>query len=417
MFTALSTALSALSADAAAIDVTGNNLANLNTPGYKSSEVQFHDLISQWLGVGFNSGQIGLGIGQIGTSRNFVQGAIQNTNGPTDAAIEGNGFFVVKDGNNQTLYTRAGNFQVDPSGNLVTATGEYVQGWSAVNGVVNPNSTIGNISVPLGAMIPATATTTMSVNVNLDSRVATTDSGAVVTAPIQVYDAQGASHTVTITFTKTDTGKWSYAVSVPATDLKSGGDTKLASGTLTFDGSGNLTSPASTDPPVSIKIAGLADGASDMTINWSLFGADGSSAITQLAQSSGTSGTTQNGAAAGQITGVGIQDDGIIVASYSNGKKATVGQLAMASILNPGSLLAVGNNNLQASASTAPPAIGAAGSGGRGQIVGGALESSTADMATEFTNLLTFERSYQAASRVITTSDQLLQETVNLIHP
>lgn len=417
MFTAFSTALSALSADSTAIDVVGNNLANLNTPGYKSSEVQFHDLISQWMGGGFTTGQIGLGVGQIGTSRNFTQGAIQTTNGPTDAAIEGNGFFVVKDQNNQTLYTRAGNFQLDTSGNLVTATGEFVQGWSAVNGVVNPNSAVGNITVPLGAVIPATASTTMSVNMNLDSRVATTDPGATVTAPIQVVDAEGASHTLTVTFTKTDVGKWSYAVTIPAADLKTGGATKLASGTLTFDGNGNLTSPAATDAPVNIKIPGLANGASDMSVNWSLFDSSGNSDITQLAQSSGVSGTTQNGFAAGQITGVSMQNAGAIVATYSNGQKSTIGQIALASILNPQSLLAVGNNNLQASASTAPPAVGAANSGGRGQIDGGALESSTADMATEFANLLTFERGYQAASRVITTSDNLLQETVNLIHP
>lgn len=417
MFTAFSTALSALSADANAINVTGNNLANLNTPGFKSSEVAFHDLVSQWLGGGFTTGQIGLGIGQIGTERNFIQGAIQTTNGATDAAIEGNGFFVVKDQNNQQLYTRAGNFQLDPDGNLVTATGQFVQGWSAVNGVINPNSAVGNITVPLGAVIPATATTTMSMNVNLDSRVATTDPGATVTAPIQVFDAEGQSHTLTATFTKTDVGKWSYTITVPATDLKTGGTTKLANGTLTFDGTGNLTSPASTDAPVNIKVAGLADGASDLSINWSLFDSSGNSTITQLAQSSGVSATTQNGAASGQVTGVSMQSGGMIVANYSNGQKATVGQLALASILNPDSLLAVGNNNLQASATTAPPAIGAAGSGGRGDIAGGALESSSADMATEFTNLLTYERSYQAASRVITTSDQLLQETVNLIHP
>ena len=236
-----------------------------------------------------------------------------------------------------------------------------------------------------------------------------------MTAPIQVFDAQGASHTLTATFTKTDVNKWSYEVTIPASDLKSGGTSSLAKGTLTFDGTGTLTDPAATAAPVALKITGLANGAADLSINWSLYDSNGKPSITQFAQSSGVSALNQDGSATGQITKIAFADGGLIVANYSNGKQLTVGQLAMASIQNPQSLASVGNNNLQATPFTAPPAIGAAASGGRGQVVAGAVESSTSDMATEFTNLLTFERSYQAASRVITTSDQLMQETVNLI--
>jgi flagellar hook protein FlgE len=417
MFNAFSIALSALSADSSAINVVGNNLANLNTNGFKSSEVVFHDLISQSLGIAGDSAQMGMGVGQIDTFQNFTQGAIRNTNAPLDAAIEGNGFFVVKDQNNTQLYTRAGNFQVDTDGNLVTATGENVQGWTAVNGTVNPNGPIGNITIPVGATIPATATTTMSIDMNLDSRVAEGDAAATVTAPIQVIDAQGASHTLTATFTKTDANKWSYEVTIPASDLTSGGTTSLATGTLTFDGTGTLTDPAATDDPTALKITGLANGAADLSVNWNLYDSSGTPTITQFAQSSGVSALNQNGAATGQITKIAFADGGLIVANYSNGEQLTVAQLAMAAVENPQSLASVGNNNLEATPFTAAPAIGAAGSGGRGQVVAGAVESSTSDMATEFTNLLTFERSYQAASRVITTSDQLMQETVNLIHP
>jgi flagellar hook protein FlgE len=139
--------------------------------------------------------------------------------------------------------------------------------------------------------------------------------------------------------------------------------------------------------------------------------------VSQYAQTSGESNPQQDGYAAGQVTSVGISNGGLLVATYSNGQQSTVGQLAMASIANPNSLLSVGDNNLQASASTSAVALGAANTAGNGQIVGGSLEGSTADMATQFTNLLTYERSYQAASRVITTADQLLQETVDLIHP
>ena len=415
MFPGFSSALSALSADSNAIDVSGNNLANLNTPGFKASSVEFSDLMAQSLGAAQNPAQIGMGVAPIQTRSNYIQGGITTTNGPTDAAIEGNGFFVVKDASGQTLYTRDGAFQVDSSGTLVTATGEKVQGWTAVNGVVNPNGPVSNLTVPLDTLLAGTPTTTMTVKVNLDAGAPTTGSGSTFSAPIQVYDSLGASHVVTVNFTKTDTNAWSYTVTVPAADLSSGGNTTLAQGNLTFDGSGNLTSPSSGSGPQSIAIQGLSDGANDMTVNWNLFDASGNSNITQLSETSSLEGTSQDGAAAGQITDVSLQNGGALVATYSGGQQVTIGQLAMAAIQNPNTLLSVGDNNLKASAATAPPAIGAANSGGRGQILGGSLEGSTADMATEFTNLLTYERSYQAASRVITTGDTMLQTAINLI--
>jgi len=185
-------------------------------------------------------------------------------------------------------------------------------------------------------------------------------------------------------------------------------------GTLTFDANGNLTAPLTAQ---TVPITGLSDGAADMSVNWNLVDSSGNNTITQYAQASGVSSPVQNGNAPGEVTSIGLENGGLMVATYSNGQQVTVGQLAMASITNPNSLIQVGNNNLQASATSAQAAVGAAGTGGLGQIEGGALESSTADMATQFTDLLSYERSYQAASRVITTSDQLLQETVDLIHP
>jgi flagellar hook protein FlgE len=164
-----------------------------------------------------------------------------------------------------------------------------------------------------------------------------------------------------------------------------------------------------------VSIAGLADGASDMTINWNLFNSSGTGLVTQFTQANGVSATSQDGVAAGQITKVGISNGGLLVATYSNGQSATVGQIALATIENPGSMLAIGNNNLQPTASTSAPAIGASGTSGRGEIVGQSLEGSTVDIATEFTNLITFQRSYQANSRVITTADQMTQDLISLI--
>ncbi|HUI56512.1 MAG TPA: flagellar hook protein FlgE [Bryobacteraceae bacterium] len=419
MFPAFDTALSAMTADSTAIDVVGNNLANLNTTGFKASEVNFHDLVAQSLGAGGMNGQVGMGVGQVQAVQNFTQGSINTTNGPMDAAIEGDGFFVVKDANNNTLYTRAGNFQLDASGNLLTATGQYVQGWTAVNGVVNPNGPVGNLVFPVGGLVAPTPTSTMSMTINLNSQADTTGPTSTFAAPIQVYDSQGNAHTLTITFTKTGANAWSYTATLPAADLTKGTSTTVGQGTLTFDGTGTLTTPAATDPPQAIKITNLADGADTggLTINWSLYDASGNPLITQYAQTSGMSNPVQDGNSAGQVTKIGIQNGGLIVANYSNGRQLTIGQIALASITNPSSLIQVGNNNLQTSAATAQVAVGPANSGSRGQIEGGALEASTADMAGQFTDLLTYERSYQAASRIITTSDTLLQETVNLIHP
>jgi flagellar hook protein FlgE len=411
MSAAFSIALSALQANSTAIDVVGNNLANLNTTGYKDTNVDFETLMAQSLGVGQNSAQVGSGVGALSTATEYTQGTITQTSGPMDSAIQGDGFFVVQNPANQTLYTRDGSFQVNATGNVVTATGEDVQGWTAVNGVVNPNGAVGNLVVPLGSTVPAVPTANMSVTVNLNAQ---SPVGTVFTAPIQVYDSLGASHTLSVNFTETAANAWNYTVTIPAADLTAGGATTVANGALTFSSSGNLTAPLVPQP---VAVAGLADGAADMAINLNLFNAAGTSQITQYAEASGVGSTTQDGAAAGQITNLSLQNGGLLVANYSNGQQTTVGQLALASIPNPESLTSVGNNNLLPSASTGAISIGAANTGGRGQIVAGALESSTVDMATEFTKLLTYERGYQAASRVITTSDQLLQDTMGLIHP
>jgi flagellar hook protein FlgE len=162
-----------------------------------------------------------------------------------------------------------------------------------------------------------------------------------------------------------------------------------------------------------LKIAGLADGAADMNINWNLYNGT-SGDLTQFAQTSGVSGTSQDGISAGQVTNITMGSDGTITATYSNGQQGTIAQVALAEIQNPETMISVGNNNLQATLNTAAPAIGSAGSGGRGTITGGALESSTVDIATQFTELMTLQRSYEAASKVVTTSDQMLQDLIGL---
>jgi flagellar hook protein FlgE len=415
MSSAFGIALSALNATSDAIDVVGNNLANLNTTGYKATQVQFSDMMAQSLGGAINPAQIGLGVGQIGTISNYTQGTISTTGVGTDVAIQGNGFFILQNSTGQTLYTRDGSFQVDSSGNLIDSNGSYVQGYLATNGVVNTGGALANLQVPIGSVMPATATGNVGLTVNLDSSTAV---NGTYSAPIQVIDSLGQTHTLTVTFTKEANNSWNYDVTIPNADTVGGaGSTSVLSGpgTLTFNPDGSLNTTDTTSPAV-MSITGLADGANDMTtVNLNFEDSSGTPTVTQYDQASSVSGTTQDGIETGEVSSVSIQNGGLIVAKYSNGEAVNVGQLALANISNPQTMTEVGNNDLQANATTALPAVGVADTGGRGSLVGESLEASTADMATEFTNLLTYERSYQAASRVITTADQLMQETVNLV--
>jgi flagellar hook protein FlgE len=412
MFDAFTTALSALNADVTAIDIVGNNLANLNTVGYKSDTVQFYDLISEQLGGTSSANSVGTGVSPAQALKQFVQGSIQTSNGPLDAAISGDGFFVVKDNIGRTLYTRAGDFKLAADGSLLTATGENVQGWMATGGRINLSAPMGNILVPVNGVVPATPTANLSLQANLDARPAVGASGASFSSPVQIVDSQGATHILTFSFTKTGVNAWSYAVTIPAADL-TGGSNQIATGNLTFDATGQLLTPNQANGSVPLKIAGLADGASDMTVNWNLYNGT-TPLLTQFAQNSGVSGTQQDGFQAGQIAKISMGTDGIIIATYSNGQTAPIAQLALASIRNPDSMISVGNNNYQPTIETASPAVGAANSGGRGTVQGGALETSTVDVAAQFTQLMSFQRSYEAASKAITTTDQMLQTLIGL---
>jgi flagellar hook protein FlgE len=415
MFASFSTALSALSAQSTAIDVVGNNLANLNTTGYKASVVSFHDLVTESLGAGLGDTQVGFGVGAPITLRQFSQGAIQTTGGPMDSAIQGDGFFVVQGHNQTTEYTRGGNFLVDKNGNLLTTTGEAVEGWTMVNGVLNTNASLTTITVPVGLVQPPAPTQNISFDMNLNAAaVPGTANGTFATA-VTVFDSLGNSHIVTATFTEDATvaGQWNYSISIPDADLQTPPFTPLT-GSMTFDSNGKLTTPASTDPSPQLQITGLKDGASGLTVNWNLFN-NGAPRISQYAQPSSISAVAQDGAPAAQLVNVALADGGQILAQFSNGQQTVVGQLAMATIRNPQSLIAVGNNNYQLSQRSAIPAVGLPGTGGRGTVKGGAVEASTVDIAQEFTNLIVYQRGFEANSKIITAVDELSQTTIQLI--
>ena len=409
-----SIALTGLSADKTALDIVGNNLANLNTVGYKDVATQFHDLIAQAIGQG--NSQVGNGVSSPITERQFLQGSIQLTQGAFDAAIQGNGFFVVRDGAGSTLYSRAGNFKLAADGTLLTATGEKVQGWTAANGILNTTGAVGNIVVPTNALVTPSASTQFTLSANLNSDGVVGQPSGTFSSPIQVVDSLGSTHTLTVTYTKTGPNAWSYNITIPGEDLSSGKPgvpSSVAKGNLTFNAQGQLTAPAPPNP-VAVAITGLADGAADLNVNWNLY-TNGASNITQFASASALSASSQDGIAAAQLTRVGLDTNGQVVAHYSNGSSLIVAQVALAGISNPDTLVSVGNNNFQISASTATPVVGVAGTGPRGTIQGGALESSTVDIAQEFTNLIVYQRSYQANSRVISTVDQMTQDLLSLI--
>jgi flagellar hook protein FlgE len=414
MFTSFSTALSALGAHTTAIDVVGNNLANLNTPGYKSSVVSFSDLVTQSLGAGLGETQVGFGVARPVTIRQFSQGAIQASSGPLDVAIQGDGFLVVRESNtNSVLYTRGGNLQVNKEGQLVTATGFRVQGWNEVNGTLDTTKPATDVMVPVGSLRSPVATSAISFDLNLDASATAGPPPSRFSTSIEVYDSLGGSHVVSVTFDKTaNPGEWSYSMGFPDSDLATPPFTALT-GTIQFDASGKLAAPLVTDPMPAITVTGLANGAADMNVTWNLYhGA--SPRLTQYSQPSAVAANAQDGFAAAQLVKVGIGDGGAILAQYSNGQQVAVGQLSMASIRNPESMIAVGNNNFQLSARSALPAIGVPGTGGRGQIMGGAVEFSTVDIAREFTNLIVLQRGYQANARVVTAVDEISQETINL---
>src|SRR5689334_16601364 len=405
-----STALSGLAANNTALDVVGNNLANLNTTGFKSDAILFKDIMGQTSG----STEIGAGVATTATSKQFTQGSIQPTAGALDAAIEGNGVFVLRDSAGSTLYTRAGSFKFDGTGTLVTATGEKVQGWSAVNGVLDPTGTVGDISINSVASQPPSATTKMTLSANLDASSAT---GAKFTAPLQGVDSLGVTRVLTFAFSKTGANAWDYDVSSPGEDVTggtAGTPSSLQTGSLSFDSTGKLTSPAAGSPVNVATTTGLTSGASDLNIDWSLYTSDGTPLLTQYAQTSAASATSQNGVIAAQLTGIRLGDGGELLANFSSGKQVAIAQIALASVGNPDSLVSVGNNNFQIGTETLTPTIGLPETGNRGKLLGGSLESSNVDLAREFTNLIIYQRGYQANAKVITTQDQLSQVLLNI---
>jgi flagellar hook protein FlgE len=413
-----SAGLSGLNANSTYLSVIGNNLANINTVGFKTSAVSFADLVSQTVGgTSVNPAQVGLGVVTGAISPVFAQGSIENSREATNVAIQGAGFFSVRDGS-RVGYTRAGNFSFDDAGVLITPDGWRVQGYTQTDPAtgniitaVAPN----DITIPPGVLRAPTATTNIRAQVNLDPNVAIDPANPEFTTSIQMYDALGSPHVLTVDFNRTGAGAWTYTVTVPQMDVTGvvGAPVTLTTGNLTFNGAGVLTAPAAdiTIPPP----ATWANGATPNAITWDVVPALGASPIlTSFASPSATSSINQNGSAAGQVDNVVINSSGEIVATFGAGQTVVVGQLAMANFNNPKGLLKMGSNRYSESAASGIANVGVAATGGRGSIIGSALESSNVDMATEFTQMILAQRGYQANSRSITVADEILVETLQM---
>ena len=413
-----SASLSGLNVNQQKLNVIGNNLANINTIGFKASTVQFMDLVSQSVGgSSSNPMQVGLGVMTGSISPSFKQGGIENTGVPTNVAIQGNGFFVVGDADNRS-YTRAGDFSFDADGMLVTPDGLPVQGYTAIDpatGAVITTGQPGSIVVPPGVLRAPTATTKFGTISNLDSGAAV---ASTFSASVEVYDALGSPHVATITYTNTGAGAWGYAITVPGEDVTPGTPGtpfQIAAGTITFTAAGKLNlvnGAAAAD--VNIPGPVWKNGAAATALTWDLVDATDVGSLTGFASPSATSSKTQNGAAAGTINSISIDAEGQILATFGSGGSVAIGQMALANFNNPQGLVKLGSNRFGESASAGIANIGIAGTGGRGTLIGSSLEQSNVDIAQEFTQMILAQRGYQANSKSITVADELLLETLNL---
>lgn len=384
MLRALYSGISGLRSHQTMLDVTGNNIANVNTTAFKGSSVEFQDTLSQLVrnstlpqqdAGGSNPAQVGLGVQVAAVATNFAQGAAQSTGVPTHLMIAGDGFFVVRSGAD-TAYTRNGAFSFDAQGRMVTSDGAFVQGWTARNGVITPGGATGNITLPVGAISPAAATTSARVTGNLPSDA---EPGTELVRDVTVYDAEGTADTLSLTFTRT-AGGWTVATDGGATAALAFTDGELTTG-------GTLQAG-----PIAIDL----------------------SALTGYAELSTVTVSGQNGREAGTLQSYALSDDGSLVGTFSNGQTQVLARVALATFVNPEGLEKAGSSQYRPTVNSGEPAIGAPGVDGMGSLVSGALEMSNVDLSQEFTNLIVAQRGFQANARIITTSDEVLQELTNL---
>jgi flagellar hook protein FlgE len=408
------TASTALDAFGNSISVAGANIANVNTAGFKASRVEFADLLPTVSG----EMETGHGVRLATVSKPFRQGALETTQKATDLAVEGLGFFVLRDPDGALFYTRAGEFHVDALGNLANPLDLVVQGSS------------GDLSLSSALTVAAQSTSQLGFTLNLDAAAATpaaafpagpdASSGAWASAAnysliAPLYDSAGAAHELTFMFRKAAPGTWDYRVlgarneldaTAPASsDLRDLG----AGGTLRFNADGSFDAVASNVS--SIGALSWVGGGTTQSIAAGALTFDGT---VQYAESSSIMSLRTDGAAAGSLRDIAIDRTGVISGRYSNGRSRAIGELVLANFSNVEGLAAIGDGLYRETLESGPASVGRPGENALGQIVSGALEMSTVDLATEFVSLINSQRDFQLSSRVITMADELYTEAANL---
>ncbi|WP_028317400.1 flagellar hook protein FlgE [Desulfobulbus elongatus] len=416
IYSAMFSGVSGLNTNSEAMSVIGNNLANTNTLGYKSARCIFSDLLASSVYGSGGMSQVGRGVGLSTVDSIYKQGTFENTSSDTDVAIEGSGFFVLKEpGNSTTFYSRAGAFSFNEDGYLITPEGLRVQGkqFSSVNNdELLPNDPT-DVRVANIGLIAASPTTELSFTTNLSENSPLVDTITYpaidptvrasynYSASAEIFDSLGVSHLITAYWRLTDdlTNTWEAAYSVD-----NAATATALPGTMVFNSIGEASAPF--DYTISIPAADWGNGAASSTIDIHFD-------CTQYDSASIVIGQEQNGYGTGELTNVAINDEGIVVASYSNGRHINISQLVLAKFQNPGGLLLAGSNRYTAPAEAGAVLIGLPGPE-RGKLITNSLEQSNVDMGQEFVKMITTQRGFQANSKIITTVDDMLSDLINL---
>jgi flagellar hook protein FlgE len=408
MIGSLYSGISGLKANTSAMAVIGDNIANVDTTGFKASRVSFANIFSASLSQ--TSVQIGRGVTLNEVNPQWESGSVENTTSATDLSINGSGLFMVNDpSGGGSYYTRAGKFDWDKDGNLVTPDGFITQGYA-----IDPNTGaiggIGDITLPNGTSAPnPTQNISFGMNLNSDAVV-----GDTFTSSITTYDSLGSEAVLDIDFTRTATG-WDWGVNVSHDNPLAA---SVSAGSIVFDATGNLdpaaSTPANANP--TIVLTGIDPAATPMTINWNYLDAAGASdgSITGYSSESSKTAQSQDGYPSGSLQSVAVDEDGYFTGIYSNGSMIPFAQLAIADFASYSGLAKQGSNLYAESLGSGQALIGAPNSAGMGSIAPSTLEMSNVDLGTEFVEMITTQRAFQANSKVITTSDEILSELLNI---
>jgi flagellar hook protein FlgE len=431
IYTALRAGVSGLTANSSALAVISDNIANVNTVGYKRSGVDFSALVNaQNSNTTYNAG----GVLPLTRQQISLQGSLEQSRSTTDLAISGDGFFIVSPNNQQlsnggsVLFTRAGSFTIDADGYMVNAQGLFLQGWPVDgDGSVTTSPTSLSAIEPInisgvGGLAEPTANVGINANLNSDQAAFTGTyaagdmaDGSVTPqfeSSLEVFDSLGAPRTIAFGFLKTGPNTWQVeAYARPNTNITGGGANGglLATGTLTFNTDGTVASTTGAiGAPFSIPWA-TSTGASAQTVELDL-----ETGMTQFAKSFGITSVTADGVPPGDLVGLVLEGDGMLTAQFSNGRARALYQIPLATFLNANGLAPDQGGAFRTTLESGLYNINSSNAGGAGRIVSGALEASNVDLAAEFTNLITTQRAYSAASRIITTADEMLEELLRI---